>query len=785
MTSTEGKQNTRTNTNLESGTVQTLWTQFVDRFAALESCRNVTDICYLRSYGRTRRLLYFFERSGITTMGDVVTAGPHRIRDYPGIGSTTIRVFLEAALSLPNQSNPDQEQRSVGPTESDDETPGIVEEFSDALVQCSLSDCSLSVRATNILKSRLHCSTVGDALVKLSHCENLLAIRGVGQVTASELRSLVEATDLGEDAIREALGLPPGPANPKTVQLGRKPRPKRAEPVSPPQTADPVSRLPRALLACDLSHCRLSTRAKNALSKQRGCSTVEDALRVVAKRPFFERMPTVGRKTAKELRDLAMTLGQGEEAVRRFVTGGARRASFVAFVDNLMESEDRRNRDLILSRWLDGQTLEEVGTQFGLSRERVRQIERRFLRPICAAPSLCGMDIEAILEDDYIAMSELAEPEDVESYPPVFYQRLARVSFGFGPGYPAVQALYREHVKLVSDLLKTDTDYVLGNMTHESFTGIIFDLAPCLREMGAEAAINAVATRLNCRIVGDRVLPERFSFTNSLRALVKRSRGEVAISTVARQLGAVGARFGEFVDTDAARLRSRVRAMADLRITGVDSISAIPLDEGTASEWSDRFVAFAEAAQRPASVIRFLERHAECPFDREGLSEVLRSDDRISHVGRYLYSTDPDARNTALHVRNLVRVALESDRRPWTTPELLTFIRERRQLISPQIESSFESIAGLVRVGQWAVALQPLDESGKRCLIRNQHFLRRRLRELDTRSAVSISGLWPDALGSPPELSKAEMDELQEQSLTWAQVEVERDGTLFFRRRRK
>jgi RNA polymerase sigma factor (sigma-70 family) len=63
--------------------------------------------------------------------------------------------------------------------------------------------------------------------------------------------------------------------------------------------------------------------------------------------------------------------------------------------EQLLVSLDDREKQIVYERFVDGKTLREIAGKFGLTRERIRQIEDNALRKMeCAAESVRNLDSE-------------------------------------------------------------------------------------------------------------------------------------------------------------------------------------------------------------------------------------------------------------------------------------------------------------------------------------------------------------------------------------------------------
>src|SRR6185369_12791662 len=116
-------------------------------------------------------------------------------------------------------------------------------------------------------------------------------------------------------------------------------------------------------------------------------------------------------------------------------------------------------------------------------------------------------------------------------------------------------------------------------------------------------------------------------------------------------------------------------------------------------------------AGKPYSLVRFLDDHEDAPFDAFGFASLLKSDERVVHIGRRLYAPAEYESEGPLRIAALIHEALQEAGVPMTRSELLAYVKERRDLISTQMEHYFRGVEGLVAYTSDIVGLVPLNRA--------------------------------------------------------------------------
>ena len=75
-----------------------------------------------------------------------------------------------------------------------------------------------------------------------------------------------------------------------------------------------------------------------------------------------------------------------------------------AWVEDALETLSAREREIIVQRFLteEKNTLADIGEKFGVSKERIRQIEAKALDKLKVALAVHGDDARAILDNDLV-----------------------------------------------------------------------------------------------------------------------------------------------------------------------------------------------------------------------------------------------------------------------------------------------------------------------------------------------------------------------------------------------
>ena len=175
-----------------------------------------------------------------------------------------------------------------------------------------------------------------------------------------------------------------------------------------------VGSILRALARYDLSPrgyygielLSLSTRTYNAL-KRAGIKTLAQLLSKDAAE--ISSIPNIGRKASREIAERTRVIVSYRKNLA---------ASLAAIIDEFLDCLQARERTVIEMRYgLDGlgpRTLKQIGEMFGVSRERVRQIEKRALHRLRRLDSFKPEPVQVLLDmmEDILWSSEGFMTED-------------------------------------------------------------------------------------------------------------------------------------------------------------------------------------------------------------------------------------------------------------------------------------------------------------------------------------------------------------------------------------
>lgn len=253
-----------------------------------------------------------------------------------GLGASTVERRKQAVISLISAGAMDlaeasetvENQESAFEFGEDDEKGNWRDDPIDVLSPSSLLLPTLE---------RLGARTVGD-VVELARVD-LSTIPGVGRLKTKQLRSLIEAAHAH------------GGNKPIVAQEAEYWR--HVSPEDPWQT----------------TLGRLSNKARSALQRG-GFETLGD---IHSRMEELRKIPAIGRKTVTQIREHFDRLIHGGVEAYLFGDEGAP-ASVEALLQRALAELDERQRDMIRRHELGEETLEEIASDYGITRERVRQI---------------------------------------------------------------------------------------------------------------------------------------------------------------------------------------------------------------------------------------------------------------------------------------------------------------------------------------------------------------------------------------------------------------------------
>jgi hypothetical protein len=451
---------------------------------------------------------------------------------------------------------------------------------------------------------------------------------------------------------------------------------------------------------------------------------------------------------------------------------------FVDAVETSVDMMPSRNRDVVLNRLARHMTLEETGRLMGITRERVRQIQRKFTDGVGQVIKPLEDQLSHVLDDGVVEFHELVVCAYEPEHPREFYVGLARLCLGDADNH----TVYLREADMLSLELSGMSEWVLGELTRESLRQHARRLTPALLELPGTQMEELVVPRLGAVITpAGRIVPSSFPLPRVVRAIVQRTGAPMALDELQFRVTRTAGSYGLATMPDLARLRYVIRNMADLHLLDLHTVSPHSIDASLVSAWRDTFIQWLGSSDRPRSAITFLDEHPDAPFDKEGMATILADDRRVERVGRRLYCLAGARPESTIRVKDLVREALESEDRPWTIPELVEYIRNRRDLRFPLLDAYLDAVPGIVRYDRHAVGFRPLDRDVMLDLLRNEAYLGSRIASLGRDHSATADDLWLLDHDEHPTPTGAEAADIIKDAASWMDVEARWSGTLVFR----
>jgi len=454
---------------------------------------------------------------------------------------------------------------------------------------------------------------------------------------------------------------------------------------------------------------------------------------------------------------------------------GAAPASFVHIVDHLFGAMKGTASEIVQLRFLEHLTLQECGDRLNLSRERIRQVENQVLARLADRCSDAGWKGASILDDGFIEFAELQGDATSHSLAPGLYVTLARATLLKAQTFRQLEAFYGRELHVLIDDLGDSPSALAGILTDREIHQRATELTPALLEWPRERLVGRARKELGVAGKGGRarILP-------LLRVLVRRAGGEMSVMALRQKLAALLAAGGSTKVVGDSTIRALVLRSREFYIRDRFTVARLEPESETRRAWVERAVAFILRNDRPTSLLRFLEENRNCDVDEFALASVLNLDLRVERVGRRLYCPVNGNFERPIRVVDILRQALESAPRPWTHGELLTYVRDRRDLKSHQIEHYLPRIQGLVSYSAHCVGLKPVSRAVMIQLFCTEEFVLDRL--VPWRSAASLEDLWLDEAGDDDRLSTAEIQMILNASSGWRSVRAYPGETLRFAR---
>jgi hypothetical protein len=309
---------------------------------------------------------------------------------------------------------------------------------------------------------------------------------------------------------------------------------------------------------------------------------------------------------------------------------------------------------------------------------------------------------------------------------------------------------------------------------------MVRNAAPPLSELSDDDLSMRIKAELRAREVGGRLLGRKPQVGRLLRALIRKAAGPMTVDLLVNQVRIVLAAYGEVSYLDNVRLRNKLFSMKDVHMLDEQTASLDVTDPAVAGHWADKAVAAILKAAKPYSIVRFLNEHADAPFDAFGLASLLKFDDRVAHIGRRLYAAADYEAEGPLHIAALVGEALCKARAPMTRSELLTYVKQRRDLIVTQMDHYLPRVSGIVMYTPDIVGLAQLDRHVMLQILKNEHCVLSLLRARDEQTPAHVSDLWLIA-DDEPNISPLEERAFVRASRKWtaALVDARWSGVFF------
>jgi hypothetical protein len=454
---------------------------------------------------------------------------------------------------------------------------------------------------------------------------------------------------------------------------------------------------------------------------------------------------------------------------------------FVEVVDMILKALPERAHGIIVSRFEAHTRSIDVARHEGISRERVRQIEEKLVKRVKTAIRRHRLPLENVLSDHVIEYAELSTGRHHARQAPGFYISLARAGLTGGDSYVDVERYYTAQLQLLTGEIRNDDRFILGSFALQQALEMAHGMTPALSELGNDRLLDRIKTELKAREIGARLIGRKPQVGRIIWALLRAAGAPMNIGLLVNQLRVVLGAYGEVSYFDATRLRTKLLSMEGVYMHDEQTVSLGTLDPQTARKWLDSAVAEIQKAGKPYSLIRFLDDHEDAPFDVFGLASLLRTDERVIHVGRRLYAPAGYRAGGPIHIAALISKVLHSAAVPMTRGELLSYVRERRDLISTQMEHYFRGVPGIVTYTADIVGLAPLDRDVMLRMLKRENCVASLLRNrMEGNEMVHVSSLWLIE-GDEPNLSQREESAIKAVSRKWKSVVVKQEGSgLFF-----
>lgn len=598
-------------------------------------------------------------------------------------------------------------------------------------------------------------ATLGD-LVSLS-LSDVLDTRNLGRTT---VRAVIEKAQEQAET-HGAAGLETMPPDPLAV----------AHP-SPSRNGGLADRWERAhrlvsqagLASTAFTRSGLPKRARSLLDDS-GLSTVGAILALDLR--HLRQRPNIGTGTLDAILRRIESLCPGDSGSEPQAS-----VSFVAMVDHLLTRTKAIERDVVLFRFRAHLTLRECGERLGVTRERIRQLERRFLTTLVESCRDAGWAPASILEDGFIEFSELCgrDPSD-PAFSTGLYVTLARAVLLGVTGSRQLDAFYRREFEVLLDDLGDSRSALAGNLDDQEILQRAAALTPALLEWPPEKLVSRVrkATVRTPRLTKPRT--GRIRLLPLLRATIRDSGGEMSLAALRHRLNSALAAAGILRVLNDNKLRALVQRSRDFYMRDTRTIAPFEPELQDERGWVERAVKYILQNRRPTSLTTFLDQHPHCQVDVFTFAHLLNQDPRVERVGRRLYCAAGNSPGL-VRVVDILLQALRSEPRPWSHSGLRDYVRQRRDLMSNQIEPYLARVPGLVRYSLRCVGLKPLSRTVMLQLLTTEQFILDRLSELARDSAATVEEIWLDEAGDDDRLTGDEAETIRDATTTWRRIRL-------------
>lgn len=481
----------------------------------------------------------------------------------------------------------------------------------------------------------------------------------------------------------------------------------------------------------------------------------------------------VGRTT------LAALVARAEESLPP-VTVALGAPDFVEVVDMILGGLAERARRIVIARFERHTRSIDVARDEKITRERVRQIEEKFVARVTSAAKRHKLLPEDVMSDGLVEFEELTSGGHDAREAPDLYVSLARAVLTGGDSYVDVERFYSGELQLLASEIRNDDEFILARLSIPRALEMARVLTPALSELGPDELWTRLKSELRATEAAGRLLGRKPQVGRIIRALLRSAEGPVAISLLVNQLRLTLASYGEPSYFDEVRLRNKLFSMEGVHLSDERTASLSVPDPTVARKWAELAVDQIRRAGKLYSLVRFLDQHEDAPFDAFGLASLLRSDDRVVHVGRRLYASADYEIEGSIRIAALIEAALKQTRKPMTRRELLSYVQDKRDVICTQIENYFARVPSIVLYTTDIAGLVPLDRDVMLEMLEREACVISLLRTRDDGRQISLAELWLPS-DEEPDLTAGEEKAIVTAARRWKTARVSAEtGGLFF-----